>query len=70
MKCSYEFIHNYVPRILSQVLFFCCILFIMAKQSGPWVTFLSLLTCYIIYSLPESTRAFVCITGAKESFCS
>ena len=70
MKYSNEIIHNYVPRILSQVLLFCCILFVMAKQSRPWVTFLFLLRCFIMYSLPEGTHACVCITGAKENVCS
>jgi hypothetical protein len=30
MKCNNEIIRNYVPRILSQVLLFCCVLFVMA----------------------------------------
>lgn len=72
MKYSNEFIHNYLPRILSQVLLFCCILFVMAKQSRPWVTFLSFffysrVKLFILYlkahvrafALPEPMRASV-----------
>lgn len=72
MNYSNEYTHNYVPMILSQVLVFCCSLFVMAKQSRPWVSFLFFFYSRVIlfilspkahvrsFALPEPMRAAVC----------